>query len=463
MLFSSIPFLFGFLPIVVLVYFAAPNKLKNIVLLLASLFFYFYGEPRFCIIMVASSLLGYGFGWLLHITKNKKSAKLVLWVSILCCLAPLLIFKYSDFFIENINAVFGGNMALPKLALPIGISFYTFQILSYLLDVYWGKAELQKNPLSFMTYVALFPQLIAGPIVRYQTVERELNGRTHSIADLSAGITRFCVGLGKKVIIADSLASLYALLAGQASRSVLSYWVCSIAFTLQVYFDFSGYSDMAIGLGRMFGFHFLENFDHPYASSSITEFWRRWHVSLGSWFRDYVYIPLGGNRCPAARRIVNIIAVWLLTGLWHGAAWNFVLWGLYFALFLLMEKAFLLDVLAKIPRFVRILYTLLTVNLGFCIFNGNSLPETLSNLGGMFGAGNLPLADGTTVYYLLSFSVVLAIAAIGASPLPQKLGNKLRSTKLSVVWEPLFCLCILLLVAAYLVDGSFSPFLYFRF
>lgn len=459
--------MYYFLPAVILIYFIVPKRGKNLVLLLASLFFYFYGEPLFCLVMILSSLLGYVWGLVIGRTRDKKSGKTVLALSTVTTLLPLLLFKYSDFFIQNINSIFQSKLPLIGLVLPIGISFYTFQILSYLIDVYRNDAAVQKNPLDFMTYVALFPQLIAGPIVRYQTIQDELHHRTHSMQLLSEGILRFCVGLGKKVLISNSLAEVVAALTAASDRSALSYWVCAIGFTLQIYFDFSGYSDMAIGLGRMFGFHFLENFDHPYASKSITEFWRRWHISLGSWFRDYVYIPMGGNRCSAGKWIFNILTVWFLTGFWHGAAWNFILWGLYFAAILLLEKKFLLKTLSRLPAPVSVLYQLILVNFGFVLFNANNMTEVLANLGGMFGAGGLPFADPTTLYYLVSSVVLFLVAAVGASPLPVMLANKLRKTKvygtIGVVLESLFCIGILLIVTAYLVDGSFNPFLYFRF
>ena len=398
LVFSSVPFLYGFLPLVLLLYYVVPQRLKNVVLLLASLFFYFYGEPVYCIVMVASALLGYVFGLLIDKYRTTRAAKPLLWVAAACSLAPLLFFKYSDFFLMNLNAFIQPDLPLLKIALPIGISFYTFQILSYLLDVARGDARVQRNPIGFVTYVTLFPQLIAGPIVRYQTVQDEIDRRSHTLVDFSTGITRFCVGLGKKVLIADALAALSAQLGG----SVLSHWLASVIFTLQIYFDFSGYSDMAIGLGRLFGFHFSENFDHPYTSGSVTEFWRRWHISLGSWFRDYVYIPLGGNRCGKGKWICNIAIVWFLTGFWHGAAWNFIFWGLYFAIFLLAEKLFYGKALTRLPRGVQVLYTLVIVNFGFLLFNSASTAGFIASIGAMFGAGGLSATDPSALYVLRS-------------------------------------------------------------
>jgi len=456
-----------FLPVVLLLYFLVPFKIKNAVLLVASLFFYFWGEPVYWVVMCASALIGYIFGLIIHKTRGTKWAKISMIASVVACLLPLLFFKYSDFFIENINGLFGAGIAPLNLVLPIGISFYTFQILSYTIDVYRDQARVQKNPISFMAYVSLFPQLIAGPIVRYQTVQDELDCRKHTLEDFASGVTRFCVGLGKKVLIANALAELASTLIAMETRSVLSYWVCAIAYTFQIYFDFSGYSDMAIGLGRMFGLHFLENFDHPFVSQSITEFWRRWHMSLGSWFRDYVYIPLGGNRCSKARWFFNILVVWFLTGFWHGASWNFIFWGLYFAAFLLIEKLFLGKFLSKIPAILRVVYVMIFINFSFVLFNANNMSEVFHNLGGMFGAGGLSASDPTTVYYLVSYLFLFVVAAIGSTPLPVWAVKKLKETKaggvICQVAEPLFVVSIVLITIAYMVDGSFSPFLYFRF
>ncbi len=467
MLFSSVPFLYAFLIIVFFLYFLVPFKFKNFVLLVASLFFYFYGEPMYCIIMVASALIGYIFGLLIHRARGTKWQKVALWGSVVCCLAPLLFFKYSDFFLDNVNAILGSNIPLLRLALPIGISFYTFQILSYTIDVYRDEARVQKNPISFVTYVTLFPQLIAGPIVRYQTVQDELDYRKLTLEDFSYGVTRFTVGLGKKVLIANSLAEVATALAGAESYTVLSYWLCAVAFTLQIYFDFSGYSDMAIGLGRMFGFHFLENFNHPFVSVSITEFWRRWHMSLGSWFRDYVYIPLGGNRCTKRRWFFNIFVVWFLTGFWHGASWNFIVWGLYFAFFLLIEKLFLGKLLAKLPKALRSVYVMIFIVFSFVIFNANSMGEAWGNLKGMFAFGSLPLFDDLSVYHLVSSIVLFLVACVGSTPLPVAVVNRIKNTskgeKVIAVLEPIFVVAVLVIVTGYLVDGSFSPFLYFRF
>lgn len=466
MLFSSIPFLCYFLVAVIAVYFAVPDRAKNPVLLAGSVLFYFYGEPRYGVVMLLSAGAGYMFGLLIHSVRDSKRKKLALCASIVFCLLPLLLFKYSDFLLANINAVFRSSLPLPELVLPIGISFYTFQILSYTIDVYRGEVRVQKNPLHFLTYVALFPQLIAGPIIRYRTVQDALESRNHSLADVSAGMTRFTVGLGKKVLLANPLSVLSAALTAD-DRTVLSYWLCAAAYTLQIYFDFSGYSDMAIGLGRIFGFRIPENFAYPYAARSITAFWRRWHISLGSWFREYVYIPLGGNRCSKGRWVCNILLVWFLTGFWHGAAWNFILWGLYFALLLLVEKRWLGVWLEKLPHLLQSAYVMLLVTVGFVLFNADSMGQAAGNLLGMFSLNRLPFSDSTTTYYLSANAVLLLVALVGATPLPARAVQTLKRTaageKTMAVLEPLFVAAVLLAVMGYLVDGSFNPFLYFRF
>ena len=370
MLFSSISFLYYFLPITLILYFLVPRSCKNLVLLISSLFFYFWGEPVYSLLMIGSALSGYIHGRLIEKAKGTKYAKVPLITSIVISLGLLGFFKYSNFFIENVNALFHSGFALLKLTLPIGISFYTLQTLSYTIDVYRGDAKVQKNFIHFATYVSLFPQLLAGPIVRYQTIQDELEHRKSTIADTAYGISRFMEGLFKKCILSNTLAELVMKLENGNEASVAAYWAMSIAFTLQIYFDFSGYSDMAIGLGRIFGFHFLENFNYPYLSKSISEFWRRWHMSLGTWFRDYVYIPLGGNRVPLGRWFLNIFVVWFLTGFWHGAQWNFIVWGLYFAFFLLIEKLFINNLLDKLPKFVRHIYVLFFIKqiLFICLF-----------------------------------------------------------------------------------------------
>ncbi len=467
MLFSSIPFLYYFLPAVLLLYFVVPNTWRNMVLLLVSLFFYFYGEPVYVLLMLGSSLSAYVHGLLIHRYRGRPQARIFLISSMVIGLGLLGWFKYADFAVEILNGVTGLGLPALKIALPIGISFYTFQTLSYTVDVYRGEAEVQRSFVRLATYVALFPQLIAGPIVRYTEVEHDLSARTHSVAHFAEGISRFLLGLSKKVLIANQLGELCDVFRRTESPSVLFYWLYAIAFMLHIYFDFSGYSDMAIGLGRVFGFRFSENFNYPYISSSIAEFWRRWHISLGSWFRDYVYIPLGGNRVSKMKWFRNILVVWMLTGLWHGASWNFVLWGLYFAAFLLMEKLFLDQWLRKMPGAVRHLYVLFTVMISFILFNAVDLAQAAGDIGGLFGAGGIPLVSAEALYQLRSSAVLFTVAIVGATPLPVWVVHRLKSRpageKVMNVLEPVLLSVLLLVITGYLVDGSFNPFLYFRF
>lgn len=465
MLFSSISFLYYFLPLAMGVYFAVPGKAKNAVLLLASLIFYGWGEPKYVILMGLSILLGYGFGLLVEKYRSKKSGKIFCALSVGASLSFLLCFKYADFFIRNFHAVTGLEIPLLRLTLPIGISFYTFQIISYTVDVYRGETA-QKNPLHLATYIAMFPQLIAGPIVRYHDIAGQLEEREHSWSGAAYGIRRFVLGLAKKILIANQLGELCELFRASEEKSVLFYWIYAVAFGLHIYFDFSGYSDMAIGLGRVLGFQFPENFNYPYISASITEFWRRWHISLGSWFRDYVYIPMGGNRKGRGRQLFNILVVWMLTGFWHGAEWNFVVWGIFFAAFLTVEKLWLLQRLEKSRIFSHI-YTLFLVMISFVIFNAKSLEQAFSDLAGLFGAGGIPLVSAEAVYYLRSFGVILLIGGAGAMPLLRKLAEKISETpaggRILNFVEPVGLAVLLLIMTAYLVDGSFNPFLYFRF
>ena len=463
MLFSSIPFLFYFLPCVLLVYFIVPQKGRNAVLLAASLFFYGWGEPKFLLFMVFSIAQGYVFARLIGQGRRKK---LFLTLSLVLSFALLGYCKYADFFIENFNAVTGLSLPLLKIALPIGISFYTFQIASYEIDVYRGDVAAQHNFIDFAAYVAMFPQLIAGPIVRYRDIAPQLKERTHSLEAAASGASRFAVGLGKKVLVANVLAQLVSAYKASAEQTVLYAWLYAIAFTLQIYFDFSGYSDMAIGLGRIFGFTFPENFRYPYIARSITEFWRRWHMSLSTWFRDYLYIPLGGSRCSRARHIFNILIVWMATGFWHGAAWNFIFWGLFYAVLLMTEKFFLLPALKK-GRVLPHVYVLLAVTLGFVLFDAASLKDALHQLGTLFGAGTASGLGTEALYMLRSYGVVLALAVLGATPLPAMLWKKAQEAKslapVLTVAEPLCTFALLALCTAFLVDGSFNPFLYFRF
>jgi len=461
MLFSSLPFLYYFLPGVLILYFLVPNRLKNGVLLLGSLLFYGWGEPKYLLLMAFTILVFYLCGLALGRAKTRRQKRLFLILGIAVGVALLGIFKYGDFFLGTLNGVLGTKLPLLRLALPVGISFYTFQCVSYAVDVYRGDAVPQKNIVSFGAYVTMFPQLIAGPIVRYVDVETALNGRNHTWENFALGLRRFLMGLGKKVLIANQLGALTESYRSSPDKTVLFVWLYAIAFTLQIYFDFSGYSDMAIGLGRIFGFRFPENFRYPYLSGSVTEFWRRWHISLGSWFRDYVYIPLGGSRVGRLKWVRNILAVWMLTGLWHGASWNFVLWGLLFALLLMAEKW--IPGLKNLPFGLSHVYVLLAVTLSFVLFNAGSLAQAVEDYRGMFGG--LPLLSTESIYYLKSNTVLLLAGLLGATPLPSRAAQAL-SARWERVWpllEPVGLLAILALCTACLVDGSFNPFLYFRF
>ena len=434
---------------------------------LSSLLFYAWGEPKFCIFMLLSILQGYVFGRLIEKhAQNKKRSKLFLTASVALSLALLAYCKYADFFLSSVNAVTGLSFKLLHVTLPIGISFYTFQILSYVVDVYRGSVPAQKSFLKLGTYIAMFPQLIAGPIVRYAEIAPQLDSRQTTLEDVSSGACRFVIGLSKKVLLANVLYELITAFQQSRDLSVLYFWLYAVSFALQLYFDFSGYSDMAIGLGRIFGFRFQENFNYPYISGSITEFWRRWHISLGSWFRDYVYIPLGGNRVSKAKWLRNILVVWMLTGLWHGASWNFVLWGLGFAVLLVAEKLVYGRLLQR-THVLKHVYTLLLVTLSFVLFNADSVSEAVSQLGAMFGAGGLPLVSTEGVYYLKSYAGTFLFAAIGATPLVSNAISRFGKTRFGAqaltVLQPLVMLALLAACTAFLVDGSFNPFLYFRF
>ena len=463
MLFSSIPFLYVFLPATLLLYFAAPRRMKNAVLLLCSLVFYGWGEPKYLLLMLFSIAQGYLFGLLIEKYRGKTRSTVFFWLSIALSLLLLAYFKYADFFLDSFRAVTGLPVPALQIALPIGISFYTFQILSYVVDVRRGDASAQKNPIDLAAYIAMFPQLIAGPIVRYTDVAAQLRTRTHTRAGTAAGTRRFVLGLAKKILIANVLGQLVQQFQTAQDPDTLFHWLYAVGFMLQIYFDFSAYSDMAIGLGAIFGFTFPENFNYPYCSASITEFWRRWHISLGSWFRDYVYIPLGGSRVGKWKLLRNLLLVWAATGLWHGAAWNFVLWGLFYAVLLIAEKFALLPKLQKHPALGRV-YTLLFVLLGFVLFDAPSLSAAASRIAGLFGGAG---AGVESLYYLRSYAVVLLLAVLGATPLPKRLLARLRKNRvcgvLLDVLEPIVLVALLALCTAYLIDGSFNPFLYFRF
>lgn len=457
MLFSSITFLFYFLPILLIVYFVVPKKFKNLVLFIFSLFFYFYGEPKYGFLLLISCIINYIMGSLIE--KHRKYAKVFLIITLVYNIGQLLYFKYLDFFIENVNNIFNTNIKFMYIVMPIGISFFTFQTISYVIDVYNKKVEASKSFLNFATYVCLFPQLVAGPIVRYETISEELKNRESNYDTFALGVKRFAIGLFKKVLIANLVGELCASLSVLTNQSVMSYVFQAVGFTLQIYFDFSGYSDMAIGLGLFFGFHFLENFNYPLVASSITDFWRRWHISLSSFFRDYVYIPLGGNRVSLLKWIRNIFVVWFLTGFWHGASWNFILWGLYFAVILVLEKKLYGKRLNKTKVF-KYIYTTVLVVISFVIFNCETIGDIKIFLSSMFGFSNLPLVNSETLYYIRSYLVLLIIAIIASTPLLKVIGNKLK--KLEFL-EPVIYIGIIILVTAYLIDSSFNPFLYFRF
>ena len=471
MIFSSLLFLFRFLPATLLLYYIVPRGGRNLILLLTSLVFYAWGEPVYLFLMLTSILISYlgGFFVDLNLRRGKvRGAKIALSLSVAAGLSLLAFFKYADFAVDTFNRLSGMKIPLPQIALPIGISFYTFQTISYIIDVYRGSARVQKNPVSYGAYVTMFPQLIAGPIVQYKTIDRQLRSRTESAGEFAQGIHRFMTGLGKKVLLANNAGALWEPIRQAASGNLpaATAWLGIAAYTFQIYFDFSAYSDMAIGLGHMFGFTFLENFRYPYESKSVTEFWRRWHISLGTWFREYVYIPLGGNRKGTVRWIRNILIVWLLTGIWHGANWNFLFWGLYYGLLLIVEKRFLSRSMQRWPAWAAHVYTMILVMLGWFLFD---IPDIASPRGfflSLFGKNGL--ADAQTVYYLYNNAVLLAALLIGSSSLPARLAGRLMDRlKDHDIWCILlksgFYLIIFLLSTAFLVNASYNPFLYFRF
>ena len=468
MVFSSVTFLYYFLPITLAIYFLVPilkgsPRLRNIILLAASLVFYAWGEPIYVLILIAQSLVAWIFGLFIEKHRGKKVSRILLIITVAISLSPLLFFKYTDFTLYNIQGIFNLDSRLLGLALPIGISFYTFQILSYTFDLYRGKIQVSKKLLDFLTYVAMFPQLVAGPIVRYADIENELSARKHNLEDIAVGIRRFIIGLGKKVLLANVMGELVDIYKNSNEYSVLFTWLYVIAFTLQIYFDFSGYSDMAIGLGRIFGFKFRENFNYPYIAKSITDFWRRWHISLSSWFKDYVYIPLGGSRTSAFRHIRNIILVWFLTGFWHGADWNFIIWGLYFAGLLLVEKYILKKLLSKLPNFICFIYTMLIVAVSWIIFDTSDISSIGEVIIRLFGFGSDSIAGTSSIYYLRSYLVPILVGIIACTPVPKIIANKLSTKKSFIIIEPVMLGILLILISAYIVDGSFNPFIYFRF
>jgi len=476
MLFSTIPFLYYFLPCVLILYFLSPRCLKNTVLLISSLVFYGWGEPKYVFLMMLSILIGYISGILIEKFRDNKLSKIIFVIGVVISLSFLAYYKYMDFFIENFNKLTGMSIASLRIALPIGISFYTFQLVSYIIDVYRGTTVAQKNIINLAAYITMFPQLIAGPIVRYTDIELQLRTRKHTIEKFSLGIRRFIIGLGKKILIADLLNNICTQYREVSEISVLFAWMYGIAFALQLYFDFSGYSDMAIGLGHIFGFDFLENFEHPYVSRSIKEFWRRWHISLGSWFRDYVYIPLGGSRVSKARWFFNIFVVWFLTGFWHGADWTFIVWGLMFAVLLVVEKLWIGSFLEK-SRVVSHVYVPFFTMISFILFNASNTPAVAEGASAfsvawrdiisLFGVGGIPLVTDETLYYLRSYAVVYILAFIGATPVVKNVINSIKKTgygeKIINVAEPVVMISLLVIITAFIVDSTFSPFLYFRF
>lgn len=457
MVFSGIPFLFFFLPVLLIFYFIVPDRAKNAVLLVFSLLFYAVGEPFYILLMLFSITQSYVFT---HLMARGEHRRLWLTVTVLTSAAPLILCKYADFFISNINHITGTAIPSLGITMPIGISFYTFQLIGYSVDVYRGKTDVQRNIFKLALYVSLFPQLIAGPIVRYADVERELTSRRHTMGGFYHGTVRFAVGLGKKILIANTLGELTASL----GESALGMWVYMIAVSLQIYYDFSGYSDMAIGLGKIFGFTFNENFDYPYISSSISEFWRRWHMSLGSWFRDYVYIPLGGNRVKFSRWIFNILVVWMLTGFWHGAEWTFIIWGLYYAVLLTAEKL-LGKYIEKTPSVLRHAVVLFLVGVSFILFDSSSITDAARSAAMLFDFTHP--TDPASVYYTRSYFITIVIAAVGATPMIRNTVNRaLTSDRLKnavYIASPIFTTLVLIISTAYIVDGSYNPFLYFRF
>jgi len=471
MVFSSTLFLFRFLPIIMILYFLAPGRTKNVLLLLGSLIFYAWGEPIYVLLMLFSTISDYLHGIIIGRARSKGIKKLFLVSSIVVNLGVLCFFKYADFLVGTINQLAGTQIPLLNLPLPIGISFYTFQTMSYSIDVYRGQVKVQKNLLDFAVFVTMFPQLIAGPIVKYADVEKDLHERKTDILQIHYGVRRFVFGLAKKVLLANNMGLIWTEISSRdlSALTGLSAWLGILAYTFQIYFDFSGYSDMAIGLGACFGFHFPENFNYPYISRSITEFWRRWHMTLSSWFREYVYIPLGGNRKGLKRQLVNILIVWTLTGIWHGAGWNFLLWGMWFALWLILEKLFLKKVLGVLPGIVGNLYTMFLVILGWVFFSIESGSRAVSYLKVMLGMGQAGWIQASALFDGMENLVIFGIAIIGSTPIFAWIGRRMEASAngfgiaLYRVWDKVVLAVLLIASIAYIVDATYNPFLYFRF
>ncbi len=465
MVFSSLLFLFMYLPIVLLIYYAVPFKYRNLFLFFANLVFYGWGEPIYVTLMLFSTVVDYTCGHFIdkYRTKNKKIAKTFLILSVCINLGLLGFFKYAGFITDTLNAIPFFSLPSIEVPLPIGISFYTFQTMSYSIDVYRNDAPVQRNIITFGTYVALFPQLIAGPIVRYKDVAYQLDHRKETLADFTKGVKIFCIGLAKKVLLANQMGLMWDSIRESGEiNGWLGSWIGIIGYAFQIYFDFSGYSDMACGLGNMLGFEFLKNFDYPYISKSITEFWRRWHISLGTWFREYVYIPLGGNRKGVFRQIINLLIVWFLTGFWHGASYNFILWGLFYGLILIIEKFVLKKWLDKSPAFVQHIYSLLLILFGWVIFYFTDITQLWEFVVSMFSFSGIVIGE-SALSTVISFLPLIAIAGISSTPLFSNIYNKFKNKKYIVVLETVFCLFVLFVCTASLVNQSYNPFLYFRF
>lgn len=463
MLFSSVTFLYWFLVLALGIWLVVPKRFKNFVLLVSSLIFYFFGEPSYTVLLLFSSLSDYLHSLYIEKYRGKRQSRVALISSIVINIGLLCVFKYTDFLISIINSLTGSKIPFTYISLPVGISFFTFQTMSYTIDVYRGRVKAQKNLITFAAFVSLFPQLVAGPIVRYSDIETSLENPKTDLNGIYNGVRRFTIGLSKKMLLANAFGELCSVFRASNDKSVIFYWIYAVAYTMQVYFDFSGYSDMAIGIGRMFGFSFPENFDYPYISRSITEFWRRWHMTLGGWFKDYVYIPMGGSRCGRLKLIRNIAVVWVLTGLWHGAEWNFVLWGAMYGILLIIEKLWFSAYLKKWGSIRSWIITMFFTVIGFVIFGADGGGGIVSDLSGMFGLSGLTLVNFETVYYLKSYGVLFAIGIVGCTPVLKDIAQKFEDKPVISIAEPVFIGVLLILSTAYIVDGSFNPFLYFRF
>lgn len=469
MVFSSLTMIYVFLPIVLITYFLSPNRVKNFILMVSGLIFYAWGEPVYIWVMIVSSCVDYMAGLIIDkFDDNQKVRKIALITSMIVDLGFLIVFKYSGFFITNINELFHSSIPVPELSLPIGISFYTFQSMSYTIDLYWRNIKVQKNFMDYLTYVSLFPQLVAGPIVRYEDVQNELTERKVNIKLVGEGVNYFIKGLAKKVLLANNIGPLWTSIKAMnfSEISTVTAWIGILSFTFQIYYDFSGYSDMAIGLGKMLGFNFPQNFDHPYISKSISEFWRRWHITLGSWFRSYVYIPLGGNRCSKLKHIRNLLIVWGLTGFWHGANWNFIVWGLFYGVLLIFEKFYFNKVLEKLPSVIRILYTFLLVVIGWVFFDTDNMTQALSLIKTMFGGSHI-FIDDYAKYQISSYGIVFLLCAVCGTGISNRVSEFLKkkksSAKIYYYALPILQLAVIIISTAYLVDATYNPFLYFRF